>query len=499
MNQKSKTKRFIALFVAIVMMASMFSAVTAFAGTFELGEFCELESDGWGWWQRWNMGVIYGDDDEVETEHPIPMDTFRAATHLVLEFFEEPENNIFLIIFGEGNGWSWRQEEVACFDNDDEVFEVTIDLRAHSEYSAVAGGSQGAIVLGSAGLWQVIRSAHLVLEGGATVTPVTPVTPVVPVTPAGASVLELALDNVNYTLNGTRGTLEVAPQSIGGRTMVPLRFIAETLGAQVDWNPDTETATFTLGTKSASVKIGQELPDNMGTAVIEGGRTLVPVRFVSAEMGADVQWIDATRTVIITFGTEATSAVELPLPIDEDECDDDCDHDHDDCDDDDCEDEEEATEAPAARPAPAEGAPTGNVLRAEQKNAQGHGAVQFDVSVTAGNDYTLSFWAYNAPGRDDIMVQWSHYPQNIASINEDGGGLEAFAGQWTYVEVPFTVPAANNSVMQIVPGSGSSGDVFYLYGVTITGANGNATSIPLSALRRHWDDDAFAVSIVPAP
>ena len=38
--------------------------------------------------------------------------------------------------------------------------------------------------------------------------------------------------------------------------MVPLRFIAEALGAKVDWNGDTETATATLGGKVLSVKIG---------------------------------------------------------------------------------------------------------------------------------------------------------------------------------------------------------------------------------------------------
>lgn len=52
------------------------------------------------------------------------------------------------------------------------------------------------------------------------------------------------------SLSGTSKTLDVAPQSINGRTMVPLRFVTETLGAVVNWDAANQTVTATFGADS---------------------------------------------------------------------------------------------------------------------------------------------------------------------------------------------------------------------------------------------------------
>jgi uncharacterized protein YbbC (DUF1343 family) len=91
------------------------------------------------------------------------------------------------------------------------------------------------------------------------------------------------------------------------RTMVPVRAIAEALGAQVDWDglgyivtiaKNGRTVRLTIGNAMAQVN-GISLP--MDTApVIKDDRTMVPVRFVSEFLGATVDWDDVTRTVMVT-------------------------------------------------------------------------------------------------------------------------------------------------------------------------------------------------------
>ena len=54
-----------------------------------------------------------------------------------------------------------------------------------------------------------------------------------------------------------------------------------------------------LDGKSLSIVLNQPLPDNMGNAVIVKDRLFVPVRYVSEQLGAKVDWNAATRTVTI--------------------------------------------------------------------------------------------------------------------------------------------------------------------------------------------------------
>ncbi|MEW6661084.1 MAG: exo-beta-N-acetylmuramidase NamZ domain-containing protein [Bacillota bacterium] len=93
---------------------------------------------------------------------------------------------------------------------------------------------------------------------------------------------------------------------INHRMMVPIRFIAEALGANVFWNPGTQAVSIirpgahiqlTIGSAAAFVN-GEERP--MDTRpVIKSGRTMVPVRFVAEFMGAGVTWHSQAVTVTI--------------------------------------------------------------------------------------------------------------------------------------------------------------------------------------------------------
>lgn len=90
------------------------------------------------------------------------------------------------------------------------------------------------------------------------------------------------------------------------RTMVPLRAIAEALGAVVDWEAGTKTITITKqGNKivfklNSNVAVVNGKPRSMDTTpVIKNNRTMVPLRYAGEFLGARVNWDQHTRTVTV--------------------------------------------------------------------------------------------------------------------------------------------------------------------------------------------------------
>lgn len=92
---------------------------------------------------------------------------------------------------------------------------------------------------------------------------------------------------------------DVAPLIRNDRTLVPIRVITEALGGQVAWNEAAKEVTLTVNGKEIKMTIGKALEKYGVAPVIIGGRTFVPVRFVADELGAVTTWDDATKTVTI--------------------------------------------------------------------------------------------------------------------------------------------------------------------------------------------------------
>ena len=112
---------------------------------------------------------------------------------------------------------------------------------------------------------------------------------------------------ITVIINGKPLALEQPPIIENGRTLVPLRAIFEALGAEVDWNPETQTVTagkggttvmLTIGSNTL-IKNGQQISLDVPARIV-GGRTLVPVRAVAESFDAEVEWDASTRTVNIT-------------------------------------------------------------------------------------------------------------------------------------------------------------------------------------------------------
>ena len=97
------------------------------------------------------------------------------------------------------------------------------------------------------------------------------------------------------------------PVIVDSRTLVPIRRIAEALGALVDWDENTQTVTITKDDNTVVMIIGQKVYSLNGEektmdvpAQIMGGRTMVPVRAVSESLDCHVDWDEDAWTVKIT-------------------------------------------------------------------------------------------------------------------------------------------------------------------------------------------------------
>jgi len=112
----------------------------------------------------------------------------------------------------------------------------------------------------------------------------------------------LTIDSKTYSRNGESLALDVPPFiSQDGRTMVPIRFIADGLGAKSTWDDTQKTSIIEFNGKITYCKVGETLPGNMGTPVIVNDRLFVPVRYIATSLGADVGWDERERKVAITM------------------------------------------------------------------------------------------------------------------------------------------------------------------------------------------------------
>lgn len=99
---------------------------------------------------------------------------------------------------------------------------------------------------------------------------------------------------------------EQAPFITGGRTMVPLRTLFEALGAAVEWNQADRTVTAVKGNTAVRLQINATVANVNGREValdqppvLVDSRTFIPLRFVGEAFGAQVTWVEESRTVAV--------------------------------------------------------------------------------------------------------------------------------------------------------------------------------------------------------
>lgn len=119
--------------------------------------------------------------------------------------------------------------------------------------------------------------------------------------------LIFTVDKLEAKVFGVDITNDVAPVIRNDRSFLPARFVAENLGAVVEWNPDNRTVIITkddirivLAIDSDTATVNDEAVTLDHPAFIENDRTYTPIRFIAEKLGAGVDWNPDTREIIIT-------------------------------------------------------------------------------------------------------------------------------------------------------------------------------------------------------
>jgi hypothetical protein len=139
---------------------------------------------------------------------------------------------------------------------------------------------------------------------------------------AGSNASAQMNTSTRVEVNGRTLNTSVAPIQVNGRTLVPMRDIFEALGATVQWNPVTRGIIATRAGTNVGLQIGsnaaslnnQRLTLDQPPIVMRGS-TLVPLRFVSEALGAQVNWNSAQRLVsVFESGSQVASSRSISVP-----------------------------------------------------------------------------------------------------------------------------------------------------------------------------------------
>ncbi len=127
------------------------------------------------------------------------------------------------------------------------------------------------------------------------------------VTASVENVIILTIGEEEALVYGEEKTNDVAPKITKDRTMLPIRFVAENLGAKVSWDEETRTVTINDGATEIKLTIDSDVALVNGEEVkldseahIENDRTYIPVRFVAESLKAKVFWNEKTQEVTIS-------------------------------------------------------------------------------------------------------------------------------------------------------------------------------------------------------
>lgn len=109
----------------------------------------------------------------------------------------------------------------------------------------------------------------------------------------------MTIGQKSMTADGKSIMLDAAPVIMNNRTYVPIRAITESLGGSAEWNAKERSVTLKIDEQMITLKIGTVLEKYGAAPLIIDNRTYVPIRFVAEELGASVVWDGQTRTVTI--------------------------------------------------------------------------------------------------------------------------------------------------------------------------------------------------------
>jgi hypothetical protein len=126
--------------------------------------------------------------------------------------------------------------------------------------------------------------------------------------------VSLTIGRTVYYVNNQQLTMDTSPIIAEKRTLLPIRYVAEAIGAAVQWHAEQQRTTITLGDRVIELWIGRNiatvngvnkaidpLNSNVKPMLVPPGRIMLPVRFISENLGCRVDYNSATKEVRITY------------------------------------------------------------------------------------------------------------------------------------------------------------------------------------------------------
>ncbi len=273
------------------------------------GRTAAIKSDGTLW--VWGMhGIVATGVDRVQVRPlRVGQDTDWAVISL--------GNNHAVAVKTDGTLWAWGV-------NDFGKLGIGIDpvpgrpnttgtgwpmqVGRDRDWATVSVGSNHTAALKADGtLWTWGWNLHGQLGGGNIISRNSPtIVTFAPVAPGTSEMIKL----YPRQQNGIAANSEAAPFIENGRTLVPLRFLGEWLGAVFRWEPVKKEVTFTKGTVTIRMRLGESkahiheegaaprtVPLDAPVRAVRG-RTVVPLRFVSENLGVKIIWTDVGTIIV---------------------------------------------------------------------------------------------------------------------------------------------------------------------------------------------------------
>jgi len=127
-------------------------------------------------------------------------------------------------------------------------------------------------------------------------------------------IIRLMIGKKTFYVNDIQKEMDTEPMILQGRTLLPIRYIAEALGAQVSWNAADRKTTISFKDTTIELWIGKNIAKVNGVdkpidsansevkpIVVPPGRTMLPIRFVAESLNSQVDWNNETKEVTITY------------------------------------------------------------------------------------------------------------------------------------------------------------------------------------------------------
>lgn len=153
--------------------------------------------------------------------------------------------------------------------------------------------------------------------------PIMPIEPIDPDDPAPLPpepeevtpvTIDLKIGEMTYQVNGVDHEMDVAPKIIEGRTVLPVRYIADPLGADVSWVVEERKAIVSRGPVYLELWIGNPMVANKGMPlpidsdnddvtpiIVPPGRTMLPLRFIAERLGCLVNYDRMDQSIEVVY------------------------------------------------------------------------------------------------------------------------------------------------------------------------------------------------------